>query len=322
MIALDVMGGDFAPDPVIAGALRAAKQSVPLVLSGPAELIKQKCSALDPGWQQYNIQIIDADQVIEMDEEPVFAVKKKQNASLVKAVGAVHSKVAQAVVSAGNSGALMVAATLLLGRQEGIARPAIGGFLPTQKGEVFVLDLGANVVCRPDYFLQFAHVGQKFLRANVAIDAPKIGLLSNGHESSKGTPVLKQAYQDLQAAYGQSFIGYIEPGDVLAHKVDMVLCDGFVGNVLLKTVEAMGAVYTGFVHESIAGEQDQQAKHTLINWQARFDKELDARLAFKRCGGALLLGVQGNVIVCHGNADAQAIERALLFAQGIVNKAS
>jgi len=293
MIAIDVMGGDQAPGVVLEGAVSAAKKSIPITLFGPARLINDWLAINEPLWTQYPIAIADSNDVIAMDEEPVLAVRKKTSSSLVRAVASVAGGQSSAVLSAGNSGAFMIASTLVLGRQEGIERPAIAGFLPTTHGNVLALDLGANTECRAYHLVQFAQMGSEYLNRTMGVNNPTIALLSNGHEEGKGSQLVKEAYGLLKQS-SLNFVGNAEPYDVFEHKVDIVVCDGFSGNILLKTLEAVCSLI----------------EHKLGDVANSFT----AQLGYKKIGGAMLLGVKGQVVVCHGNSDAQTLENAITFA--------
>lgn len=295
MVAVDVMGGDHAPDAVLQGALAAAKNSVPVALFGPQALISDWLCKHEPLWERLAITIVDAPECVAMDEDPVSAVRKKSRSSLVQAVASVAGGQSSIALSAGNSGALMAAAALIIGRSPGVERPAIAGLLPTStKNNVLVLDLGANTECRASHLQTFAHLGSDYLQRVFGIQSPRIGLLSNGHEAGKGSQLVKEVYTLLQADR-LNFIGNVEPGDVFAHRADVVVCDGFSGNVLLKTMEAIADLIA----------------HSLGSDHAAM---IDQRFTHKKMHGALLLGVNRPVIVCHGNADAQAIEQAIQFA--------
>jgi phosphate acyltransferase len=297
MIAVDVMGGDHAPYVVLEGALAAAKKTIPVVLYGPQELIISWLDEHACGWEIYPITIVDAPDIIAMDDEPVRAVCKKPSSSLVKAAVGVAEGRCSAVLSAGNSGALMAAATLCIGKSDGVERPAIAGLLPVISGEVLALDLGANIECRPHHLLQFAHMGNAYAQSTLLVQHPRIGLLANGHEEGKGSPLIKEAHISLKKET-LNFVGNVEPYDIFAGKVDVVVCDGFSGNVLLKTMEA--------VAELIASKID------LTQAQA-----LKSHFSYQRCGGALLLGIKRPVIVCHGCSDAKAIENAITTAWNV-----
>ncbi len=291
MVAVDVMGGDRAPQVVLEGCLAAARKSVPVALYGPRHSIEQWLDANDPVWRTYRMSIIDAPGVIDMAAEPVAAVRKQPQSSLVQAIISVANGASVAAVSAGNSGAIMAASVFGIGRQSGVERPAIAGFFMTQQAPTLVLDLGANTDCRPSHLYQFAHLGAQHLEQTKRQMRPRIGLLSNGHEPGKGNIVSKEAFHLLCADTSLNFMGNVEPYDLFAGRVDMVVCDGFVGNVLLKTMESVGAL----IQAKVPGVPDV--------WSTE--------------SGALLLGVKGTVLICHGNADAHAIEKAVLQAWNI-----
>lgn len=300
MIAIDVMGGDNAPEVVLQGALAAAKKYIPVALYGPQGMIRQWLTCNDPSWECLSITVVDASEIVAMDEEPVLAVRKKPASSLVKAVASVAAGQSVAVLSAGNSGALMAAAALIIGRCAGVERPAIAGFLPTPQGRTLILDLGANTECRPAHLQTFAHLGNDYVHRTLGITNPRIGLLSNGHEEGKGSMLVKETYALLKLD-SLNFIGNVEPYDVFTHKADVVVCDGFSGNVLLKTMESVTQMITGLI--------DPQAAQAVA---MHFSSGL--------LSGALLLGVNGSVIVCHGSADAHAIENAISFAWTVSGK--
>lgn len=308
MIALDVMGGDHAPQAILDGSLRAAKKSIPLMLFGPETLIRDELHKLDPSWEQYPLRVCDAPVVVTMDDEPVFAVRKKPTSSLVKAVESVKTGQCITALSAGNSGAMMAASTFLLGRAEGVERPAIAGLMPTLHGNVLMLDLGANTECRPQHLVQFASMGVEYAQKTLKITNPRVALLSNGHEEGKGSQLVKDAFELLKQT-PINFIGNVEPYDLLENKADVIVCDGFSGNVFLKTME------TTFELCMTLLKQDIQKQDPAIQvWGKNFLTKVAGKLNHKRFGGAVLLGVKGNVIVCHGSSDAQTIEQAILFA--------
>lgn len=284
MIAVDVMGGDYAPHQILRGALNAAKAYQPVMLFGPSSLIKIELDQLDRAWSNFPIQFFETSEIVEMAENPVHAVKNKRNSSLVKAVMSVKEGVCTGVISAGNSGALMAAATLFLGRLPDVERPAIAGLLPALEGSVVALDLGANVSCRPHHLFQFAHMGSEYAAHTLAVKNPRVGLLSNGHEDEKGSDLTKQTFALLKES-SLNFIGNIEPHDVFMNKTDVVVFDGFTGNIFLKTIEAFDHLFV-----------------------------INKKVSFVKTGGAVLLGVDGRVVVCHGNSDALEIERAIMYA--------
>ncbi len=319
MIAVDVMGGDYAPHAVLQGALKAAHH-VPVMLIGPTALIRAQLTTFDPLWEKYNIVLCDAPDVIAMGEEPIQAVRKKRTSSLVSSIECVKSGQAIAAVSAGNSGACMAAATFILGRNQDIERPAIAGFLPTKHNtQVFALDLGANTECRPSHLYQFAHMGSDYIKRTLGIANPRVALLANGSEDTKGSLVVKETFNLLKKST-LNFIGNVEPYDIFDHKTDIVVCDGFVGNILLKTMEAVFDTALWWITEAIKSEKDSTTKTIVAHWARSLSVDMSQRLTHKTAGGALLLGVQGTVVVCHGNSDADTIEKAILFAWRISNQ--
>lgn len=316
MIALDVMGGDYAPNVIVCAALSAAQQAIPITLFGPQEVIARLLSEYDLDWERYPLKIHHTSQLIAMDDDPVASVRKKGDSSLVQAVLSVKDGRCQAVVSAGSSGALMVASTLLLGRQEGVDRPAIAGFLPTKKGKVLGLDLGANTELRAHHLVQFAHLGADYVTRMTGIKNPRIALLANGHEEGKGSALVKEAHSLLKQS-GLNFVGNAEPYHVLEHDMDIIVCDGFTGNILLKTCEAVTDAMSSWLKDGVesysSGASLEQVR-LMQQAEKQIQKTIDDRLDYKQVGGALLLGVQGTVVVCHGASDAKMIERALIFA--------
>lgn len=284
MIAIDAMGGDYAPEQIVKGALQAARKNIPVMLFGNQPEIESILSKNDPLWRRLQISIKNCSEIIEMAEEPSFAVRKKNNSSLVKAVESVKEGQCRAVVSAGNSGALMVAASFILGRLDWVERPAIIAELPFLKNRVVCLDLGANSDCKPEYLLQFAYLGDLHAKDYLEIQRPRIALLSNGQEEGKGNTVIKQAFSLLKTST-LNFVGNVEPEMVFKNGADVIVCDGFSGNIFLKTLETC---------EKFFGSKN-----------VSFEKEM---------GGALLIGVKGTVIVAHGNSDANVMEKAILFA--------
>ena len=308
MIALDAMGGDFAPHSNVQGALSAARKGVQIVLFGDAEIIERELTALDPAWRSLGLFIEHTTEEIAMDEEPAAAVRKKTNSSLVRAVRSVKEGRCSAVVSAGSSGALMIASLFILGRKEGIERPAIAGLLPTAKGFVVGLDLGANTECKPQNLYQFAHLGAEFSRDQFHIDQPRVGLLSNGHEDAKGSLLTKETFGLLKQS-ALNFIGNVEPHNIFAGDVDVFVTDGFSGNVLLKTTEAVHSMMCAkLLQYGATATGDSNSGSDVLK------KALKSAFGNLSFGGAPLLGVQGKAIVCHGAAKGNDMERALLLA--------
>ena len=316
-IALDAMGGDHGPEELIAGAVLAAKQAdIHVSLVGDETLLQShlKAAALDSQLAS-RIHIVHSSQIIEMKDNPVDAIRKKKDSSIMVAFGLVAAGEADAVVSAGNSGATLAAAVRKLGRIKGVSRPGIASFFPTQKQPVVIMDIGANVECRPQHLLQFGVMASAFSRL-YGIKSPRVGLLTIGEESGKGNSLVKETYELLDAS-ALNFIGNVEGRDVYRGDVDVIICDGFVGNICLKISE-------GLVESAMCMLRDEIVK----SWRAKIGYLLakPAFRAFKRrvdyseYGGAPLLGVDGTGIVCHGKSNSVTIKNAILAAAQMVKK--
>lgn len=316
MIAVDAMGGDRAPQVVVHGALRAAQKGIPILLCGDQDQIVPLLDNADSSWRSYPIEIEHCHEVIGMAEEPAKAVSRKKDASLVRAAQAVASGRASVFISAGNSGAALVASTFHIGRVEGVLRPAIGGFLPTPHGSIFCLDLGANVDCKPEFLEQFAHMGNLYVKLATSITSPRIALLSNGHEPYKGSASVKQAYDYLKNS-DLHFVGNVEARDIFENQADVLVCDGFVGNVMLKSVQ--GAVRA--INNWIIKEAHTSIIRSFLLWLNKgLFAQVKAKTDYARVGGALLLGVKKPVIIAHGSSHEGAIENAIMMAHNIMQK--
>ncbi|ACK69496.1 fatty acid/phospholipid synthesis protein PlsX [Gloeothece citriformis PCC 7424] len=315
-IAVDAMGGDYAPDEIIAGAIRAsAELEVDVLLVGDSHRIE---SYLQQHHKPINVEIIHAEEVIAMDEEPLSAIRRKSKASINVAMDLVKEKRADAVVSAGHSGAAMASALLRLGRLKGIDRPAIGAVFPTILAgkSVIVLDVGANVDSRPKYLEQFALMGTIYSKYVLGIEEPKVGLLNIGEESSKGNDLALRTYQLLEANESIPFVGNAEGRDVLSGHFDVIVCDGFVGNVLLKFAEAVGEVMLQIIREELPQGLRGQLGTALLKPNL---KRLKQRIDHAEHGGGLLFGVAGVCIISHGSSQAPSIFNAIRLAQDAIN---
>ena len=315
MIAVDAMGGDHAPRAIVLGALLAAKSGIPILLFGNAKQLETILFQQDLNWDALPITLLDCDEIIGMGEEPGRAELHKKNSSLVRAVTAVAEGKAQAVVSAGNSGAALVAGTLLLGRVEGVLRPAIGDFLPTKNGSVFCMDLGANVDCKPEYLLQFARMGAVYVELVKEITSPRIALLSNGAEPYKGSASTKQAYAML-ANVERNFVGNLEPRDMFDDRTDVVVCDGFHGNLVLKTMQGTARAMVSWIDQ----ERKQSWLYSLgLLLSKGLFKSLKNKIDYSQKGGALLLGVKQPLLIAHGSSNEIAMYNAIKRAHNIVD---
>ncbi|MEB3885585.1 phosphate acyltransferase PlsX [Lyngbya sp. CCY1209] len=316
-IAIDAMGGDHAPAEVVAGALMAREKfGVDVVLVGDPQAIEATLKHHHTG--SPTPEIVPAEGAIEMHEEALGALKRKPKASINVAMNLVKEKKADAVVSAGHSGAAMAAALLRVGRIRGIDRPAIGAVLPTMlpSSPVLILDVGANVDCRPKFLEQFAVMGTIYSRYVLGIENPQVGLLNIGEEPTKGNDQAVRTHQMLQENSLISFAGNAEGRDVLTGKFDVVVCDGFVGNVLLKFAEGVGEVVLQLLREELSsGLQAKLGAALLMPSLKRFKQRVD----HVEHGGALLLGVAGICIISHGSSKAPTICNAIRMARDAVN---
>lgn len=318
-IAIDAMGGDNAPSEIVAGALRAQEElGVDVLLVGdPAQIeasLKQHTHAGTPK----GIEIIPSEGTIEMEEEPLTALRRKPKASINVAMDLVKKKQAEAVVSAGHSGAAMASALLRLGRLPGIDRPAIGAVLPTMIAgkPVLILDVGANVDCRPKFLEQFALMGTIYSQYVLGNSEPKVGLLNIGEEPNKGNELAIQTHQLLTDNPLIPFIGNAEGRDVLSGHFDVIVCDGFAGNVLLKFAEAVGEVALQILREELPRGLHGKAGVTLLRPNL---KRIKQRMDHAEHGGGLLLGVAGVCIISHGSSQAPTIFNATRLAKDAID---
>lgn len=313
MIAVDAMGGDRAPRAIVEGAVAAARQGIPILLCGTEEAL---FAHLPSDWESLPLTLEFCTQVVAMDDEPGRIIRSKPDSSLMRAMKAVASGKAEAFFSAGNSGAVLIASVVICGRVQGIHRPAVGAFLPTKSGMVFCLDVGANVDCKSSYLYQFAIMGHAYVHLTRKVDNPRIGLLSNGHEPYKGPKEVKKAYERL-AKSPLNFVGNIESREMTNGTVDVVVCDGFTGNVMLKAIQ--GTVKTLFYWIKSEAERSWFQKACL--WMnAKLFRGLKSKTDYAAVGGALLLGVNKPVVLAHGSSDSRAIENGILFTQKIIDE--
>jgi glycerol-3-phosphate acyltransferase PlsX len=315
-IAIDAMGGDHAPAEIVTGALRAREElEVEVLLVGNPQQIE---ATLPQQTNLGQLEIIPAEEAIAMDEEPLSAIRRKPKASINVAMDLVKQKRADAVVSAGHSGAAMAAALLRLGRLKGIDRPAIGAVFPTLVASkpVLILDVGANVDCRPKFLEQFAVMGTIYSQYVLGISEPKVGLLNIGEEDSKGNDLAVRTYQMLQENPQVSFIGNAEGRDVLSGRFDVIVCDGFVGNVLLKFAEAVGEVVIQIMREELPQGLRGQLGTALLKPNLNRIKQ---RIDHAEHGGGLLLGVAGICIISHGSSQAPSIFNGIRLAKEAID---
>ncbi len=319
MIAVDAMGGDLAPQAIVQGAYQAAVRGIPVLLFGDEPQIISILNSVTVDskdlWPSLPISIYHTSQVISMSAEPSKAVLQEGDSSLVQAVRAVSQGKAQAIVSAGNSGAALVAGTLILQRVDGILRPAIGSFLPTRSDSIFCIDIGANTDCKPEYLEQFALMGSIYVSMIKNIKQPRVALLSNGAEPYKGSQSTKQAY-DLLKKTKLNFVGNLEPREMFDDLADVIVCDGFVGNVMLKTVQGTAKTMVSWIE----AERKKSILYSIgLLLSKGLFKGLKQKIDYAKKGGALLFGVKHPLIIAHGCSNATAIENAIMYAQMVVD---
>ena len=314
-IALDAMGGDHGPEELIAGAILALEDTeLELCLVGDEAAIKECLNRLEPTQSvAMRLQIVHTSEMVEMGESPVEAIRKKKNSSVMLAFDLVKKGEAQAAVSAGNSGATMAAAVRKLGRLKGVSRPGIANAFPTLNKPVVMMDVGANVDCRPKHLLEFALMAAAFSRV-YDIESPRVGILTIGEETGKGNQLVKDTWP-LLAESSLNFVGNVEGRDIFQGDVDVIVCDGFVGNICLKVSEGLVEAASQMLREGIMGSPIAKLGYFLARPVFRkFKKRVD----YAEYGGAPLLGINGTGIICHGKSSAVAIKNAILVAQQIV----
>jgi phosphate acyltransferase len=314
VVALDGMGGDFAPQATVEGAVRAAAGGIEVALVGDAEALGAELNRL--GGAPGGLRIVHAPDVIEMDAHAAAEARRRRESSIYVATELVKRGEAQAVVSMGNTGASMAVGLLVLGRVKGVERPALGAVLPAPSGPTLFLDVGANAEARPSHLVQFAQLGSAYMRTVYAIAEPRVGLLSIGEEATKGSSLIVETNEKMRADGRLNFIGNVEGRDVLAGTADVVVTDGFTGNVALKLME--GTVSMLFEQLRTVASQSLLAKAggalllpSLRGMRARFD--------YRQYGGVPLLGVDGGVFIGHGRSDAEAVANALRTAASAVD---
>jgi glycerol-3-phosphate acyltransferase PlsX len=315
-IALDAMGGDYAPAVTVEGAVETVKvhNDLEIILFGDEASLKKELKGKD--YPQERIHIRHTTQVIGMHESPVTALREKKDSSIRRAVEAVRKKEADAVISAGNSGVVMAAALFLLGKSEGVDRPAIAALMPTSKSSFVLIDAGANVDCKAENLLQFALMGNSYCKTILERHDPKVGLLSIGEEDTKGNELTRGVFKMLKNSK-LNFIGNVEGKDIFAGKADVVVCDGFIGNIVLKTAEGLAEAILRMIKREFAGISVGKIgylfmKPALKNFKKRTD--------YAEYGGAPLLGINGTCIISHGRSTSRAIKNALNVAMEISKK--
>lgn len=312
-IIVDAMGGDYAPEIPCAAAVKAVGElGIEIALVGREDDIKKELSKYE--YDNKRISIVNAEQIITNHEEPAKAVRQKKDASVVVAAQMLKNAEADAMLSCGNTGALLAAGLLIVGRIKGVQRPALATLLPSEKGPVLLADAGANTNCKPENLVQFAVMGNNYMRDVLGMENPRVGLVSNGAEEGKGDALTKETYP-LLAAQKFNFIGNIEGRDIMEGNADVIICDGFVGNIILKTVEGMGSVVGRAVKELFTKNIVTKLGSLFVMGGV---KEFKKRMDYREYGGAPLLGVRAPVIKGHGSSDVKAVMSAIRQAKRFV----
>lgn len=305
-IAIDGMGGDFSPKAVVEGCILALQEfDLHIIITGKKEVIEKELNGYT--YDKEKIEIIDCSEVVECTEEPVKAIRRKKNSSLAVALQLVKDKKADAMISAGSTGAFMAGATFIVGRIKGIDRPALAPLMPGENGHFMIIDCGANADCKPHYLVQFAIMGKIYFEEIMNVPEPSVGLINIGAEEEKGNELTKAAYKLLKDA-PINFVGNIEPRDIPSGDTKVLVCDGFVGNTVLKLYEGTASHIFSILKEEIMATTrgkigGAMLKPTFKNIKKRFD--------YKEVGGAAFLGVDGICIKAHGSSDGRAFKNAI-----------
>ena len=310
-IALDAMGGDHAPQEIVKGALLAAAEyPIEVLLVGQEEVVRKELAACGETTPK-NLEVVDAREVVGMDDTAIAPIRRKRNSSIRICANLVAEGRADAFVSAGNTGATWTSARVVMGMIEGVSRPALAAIVPNSKGFTLLLDVGANVDAKPNHLREFAVMGHFYAQMLFGTESPRVGLLSIGEEEGKGNELTKEVFRVLKET-GLNFIGNAEGRDVYNGNADVIVCDGFIGNVVLKASEALGEMITRTIREELMRNWRRKLGGLLA--RSAFD-ELKARMDYSEYGGAPLLGVKGGCIVCHGRSNAKAIKNAVRVAR-------
>lgn len=309
-IALDAMGGDFAPDVTIAGAIEAVTEfdDIEIILVGDRQRLSE--SLKGKRYPADKISIFHASEVVEMHESPFVALRKKKDSSIRKSIDLVKNKEAEAAVSAGNSGVVMATSLFVLGKLPNVDRPAIATVMPSLTGFFVLIDAGANVDCKPENLFQFAHMGNAYYKTIFNVPSPRVAILSIGEEDTKGNELTKEAFKFLKKA-DMNFIGNIEGKDIFSGHADVIVCDGFIGNIVLKVSEGLSETIMKMLKREIADVTTGKLGYLMIKPAI---KNFKKRTEYSEYGGAPLLGINGISIISHGRSSARAVKNALRVA--------
>jgi glycerol-3-phosphate acyltransferase PlsX len=309
-IAVDAMGGDFAPQNIVEGAVLAAREfGVPVKLVGDQEAVRREI-ARHSGSDSLPLTVAHASEAVAMDESPLAPIRKKKDSSIKVAYDLVKKGEASALFSAGNSGAVLATAVFVLGKLKGLDRPAIGTVFPTLKGWTLLLDAGANVDCKAFHLVQFAIMGEAYAKYILKIEKPAVGLLSNGEEESKGNELIRETNAILRKS-SLGYIGPVEGRDIFNGRADVVVCDGFVGNAALKICEGLAETIGSMIKEEVKVSWMAKTAYLLARGAVN---EIKKKLDYSEYGGAPLLGVDGVVIIGHGRSSPKAVKNAIRLA--------
>jgi len=315
-IALDGMGGDFAPKESVHGAVLAVKEyGVHVTITGPKEKIQEELDQYE--YDKSRIDILDAREVITLNESPVMAIRRKKDSSLRKAMDLVKEGKADAVVSAGSTGAILAGGLLVVGRIKGVDRAALGALMPGKNGHFMVIDLGANADVKPQNLVEFAKMGTVYFKALKDTSNPKVGLINIGAEEEKGNELTKAAYGLLKEEESINFIGNVEPRDITSGDVEILVCDGFTGNVVLKMYEGVVKNLMSMIKEAMMSTTKGKIGGLLVKPSL---KEFMLKNDYKEEGGAVLLGVDGIMVKAHGTSDARAFKNAVRQAKSFYDR--
>ncbi len=307
-IAIDAMGGDNAPFEVVKGVVEASKSvKYKLALVGKEEVILNELKKYK--YDESKIEVIDAREVVENCDNPTDAIKNKKNSSMVVGLNLVKEEKALALVSAGNTGALLTGATIIVGRIKGVKRPALATMLPSEKNRVLMLDSGANVDAKAEYLLQYAQMGSIYFENVLGKEKPSVGLVNIGSEREKGNALVKEAYSLLEDAKNINFVGNVEARDITLGNVDVIVCDAFVGNVILKVMEGLGKTVLKILQRALLSSL--RSKIGALIAKPAFKKVKDEFFDYDDIGGAPFLGLKGLVVKAHGSSKANAIVGAI-----------
>lgn len=306
IVALDAMGGDHAPVETVKGAVEAVKElNVDIKLVGPEDVVKAELAKYE--YDKERIEVVHASEVIGTDEVPTMAIRRKKDSSLVVALNLVKKGEADAIVSAGSTGALLTGALLIVGRLPGVERPALGTCLPNKKGFSFLIDSGANVDCKPKHLEQFAKMGSVYVEHVFGIKEPKVALVNIGAEKEKGNALTKETYELLEQAEDINFTGNIEPRNIPFGEADVIVCDGFVGNTILKLSEGLAKTMIDIIKAEITKGAYKIAAAALKTPFRNVKKFMDS----DEIGGAPFIGLKSLVVKAHGSSNAKAFKNAV-----------